>query len=103
MSENHTGFLGTSVCNGDSGGSMAFEKNGLYHIRGIVSVTVSREDNQRLCDPNHYVIFTDVAQYLPWIEDVAQFNLQASQGNYIYVYVTILLYLFRYSLHLHPN
>lgn len=62
-------IVGTSVCNGDSGGSMTFEKNGVYYIRGIVSVSVSRT-NQQLCDPKHYVIFTDVAQFIPWIEDV---------------------------------
>lgn len=59
---------GTSVCNGDSGGSMTFEKDGIYSIRGIVSFTKVRR-NSNLCDPNEYVLFTDVAQYLTWIEE----------------------------------
>lgn len=69
-------FLGTSVCNGDSGGAMTFEEHGVYYIRGIVSVSQARDDKRAekrmLCDPNEYVIFTDVAQYLPWIEKVEQ-------------------------------
>ncbi len=66
--------IGTNVCNGDSGGAMIFEENGVYYIRGIVSVSMarndSREDKRILCDPNEYVIFTDVAKYLSWIEEV---------------------------------
>lgn len=67
-----TNFLGTSICEGDSGGSMTFENNGLHYIRGIVSLTtmLPNETTQELvCDPTHFVIFTDVAQYLPWIDD----------------------------------
>ncbi|CAH1275702.1 unnamed protein product [Diabrotica balteata] len=57
---------GTSVCTGDSGGGLAFPKTGsnVWQLRGIVSNTVAK---QGTCDPNYYVIFTDVAQYLEWI------------------------------------
>lgn len=58
---------GTSVCNGDSGGAMIFEENGVWRIRGVVSLSMKR-DNKDLCNTSHYVIFTDVAQYLDWIE-----------------------------------
>lgn len=59
---------GTSVCNGDSGGGMVFEEDGTWQLRGVVSISMKREDKD-LCNTSHYVIFTDVAQYLPWIEN----------------------------------
>lgn len=65
--------VGTSVCNGDSGGGMFFPRVGddgieTWHIRGIVSLTVPQLGT-RICDPNYYSIFTDVAQYLDFIHD----------------------------------
>lgn len=62
----------------NSGGSIAFEENGIYRIRGIVSLTVARLDKQ-VCNSKEYVIFTDVAQYLTWIEEtIAQTNINSS-------------------------
>lgn len=67
--------IGTSVCEGDSGGSMTFEDdNGLFYIRGIVSLSAVKKDDatgQISCDTSNYVLFTDVAQFLPWIKKVA--------------------------------
>lgn len=63
-------FLGTGICDGDSGGSMTFKnENGMYYIRGIVSVLAMEKitDMESTCDPRQYAIFTDVAEYLPWI------------------------------------
>lgn len=48
---------------------MSFEINGVYYIRGIVSLT-SIEQDQELCNCKDYVIFTDVERYLPWIEHI---------------------------------
>lgn len=62
---------GTSVCNGDSGGSMIFQENNVWRLRGVVSLSMKR-DNQDLCNTSHYVIFTDAAQYLDWIEAEAR-------------------------------
>ncbi|XP_021196495.2 transmembrane protease serine 9 isoform X1 [Helicoverpa armigera] len=56
----------TSVCNGDSGGGMVFRQNGIWYLRGLVSLSVARQNEYR-CDPTHYVIFTDLAKFLPWI------------------------------------
>ncbi|XP_013142043.1 PREDICTED: serine protease gd-like, partial [Papilio polytes] len=56
----------TSVCNGDSGGGMVFEMNGSWYLRGLVSLSVARQNEYR-CDPTHYVVFTDLAKFLPWI------------------------------------
>ncbi|XP_028172298.1 serine protease 44-like isoform X2 [Ostrinia furnacalis] len=57
----------TSVCNGDSGGGMVFKINGLWYLRGLVSLSVARQNEYR-CDPSHYVVFTDIAKFLPWIK-----------------------------------
>lgn len=53
---------------------MTFEENGAYYIRGILSVGTSRPNpitNKLECDSMEFVVFTDVAQYLPWIKDTA--------------------------------
>ncbi|XP_075219545.1 uncharacterized protein LOC142323596 [Lycorma delicatula] len=57
---------GTTVCNGDSGGGMVFKQNSRWYLRGLVSITVARE-GLRVCDTKHYVVFTDTAKYLEWI------------------------------------
>lgn len=57
---------GTSVCNGDSGGGMVFNRNHKWYLRGIVSLTVAK-DGLRVCDTKHYVVFTDVAKYSDFI------------------------------------
>ncbi|XP_072946386.1 elastase-1-like [Epargyreus clarus] len=68
---------GTSACNGDSGGGFVVfvpdeardtspKAQGSWYVRGIVSLTVSRKD-VALCDPEYYVVFTDVEKYTTWI------------------------------------
>ncbi|XP_034826064.2 chymotrypsinogen A-like isoform X4 [Maniola hyperantus] len=70
---------GTSVCNGDSGGAFAYfvpdiadfkasSVPGAWYVKGIVSNTLSL--GAAICDPNAYAIFTDVAKYLPWIQNI---------------------------------
>lgn len=64
---------GTSICSGDSGGSMTFEENGIYYIRGIVSAIpfiFNTTTQKTVCNSKEYAIFTDVAQYLPWIREM---------------------------------
>ncbi|XP_037049511.1 CLIP domain-containing serine protease B15-like [Bradysia coprophila] len=53
---------GTNTCNGDGGGSITFEENGIHYIRGIVAFG-------GLCGSSFYDVFTDVAKYLTWIKD----------------------------------
>lgn len=48
---------------------MTFVENSVYRIRGIVSLSVSM-DTTHVCNSKDYVIFTDVAKYLVWIEEV---------------------------------
>ncbi|XP_069355779.1 chymotrypsin-C-like [Maniola hyperantus] len=70
---------GTSACNGDSGsGFQVFlpdkerddnpDAVGAWYIRGIVSVTLSRVD-EAICNPNEYVVFTDIEKYKTWIDN----------------------------------
>lgn len=50
---------------------MTFKDNGTYYIRGIVSISPAIIDTikqEQMCDSLHYALFTDVAQYLPWIK-----------------------------------
>lgn len=46
---------------------MVFEEDGVYYIRGIASLSPMNVDGSCSFD---YTIFTDVAQYLPWIEEI---------------------------------
>ncbi|XP_039747712.1 chymotrypsin-C-like [Pararge aegeria] len=69
---------GTSACNGDSGSAFQVfipsdypdnTKNltGTWHVKGIVSNTMARSDRS-ICDPDEYVVFTDVEKFVDWIE-----------------------------------
>ncbi|XP_047539159.1 chymotrypsin-like elastase family member 2A [Vanessa atalanta] len=72
---------GTSACNGDSGGGfLVFVRDsktptshyltpdipGAWYVKGIVSVSLARQDDS-ICDPKAYTVFTDVAKYRDWI------------------------------------
>ncbi|XP_072946363.1 chymotrypsin-like elastase family member 2A isoform X2 [Epargyreus clarus] len=68
---------GTSACNGDSGGGYFVfvpdvAKNssptatGAWYVKGIISVAVAKE-NVGVCDPDYYVLFTDISKYKDWI------------------------------------
>ncbi|KAJ6645572.1 Carboxypeptidase N subunit 2 [Pseudolycoriella hygida] len=55
----------TNISELNSGGSLIYRGNDeLYYIRGIVSVAPIFNSTR------HNALFTDVAQYLPWIEDM---------------------------------
>uniref|UniRef100_A0AAG5CNX1 Peptidase S1 domain-containing protein n=1 Tax=Anopheles atroparvus TaxID=41427 RepID=A0AAG5CNX1_ANOAO len=61
---------GTSACNGDSGGGLFFQYGERWVIRGVVSFTQSRSIDgisNKVCDPEEFTVFTDVAKYLDWI------------------------------------
>lgn len=75
---------GTTACNGDSGGSLTFKENGVYRIRGIVSLTQVRpDDHSGFCKTDQYVVFTDVAKYLYWIKGIVS-DLPSSSGNCLF-------------------
>lgn len=65
-------FLGTGVCNGDSGGGLLFpmiRDPSRWVIQGLVSIS-PRKIGTSFCDPAYYTVFTKVGIYLPWINDV---------------------------------
>lgn len=58
---------------------MAFEENGLYYLKGIVSQgpsIINETTQETVCPPIQYTTFTDVAEYLPWIEEVARIKCE---------------------------
>lgn len=57
---------GSSVCEGDSGGGLCFEKNGIWYLRGIVSVSPVRNGG---CDYNSYVGFTYISHFRDWVRE----------------------------------
>lgn len=65
--------LGTSACNGDSGGSFVIPRREAdnkvsYYLRGIVSLSVGLVGTN-ICDRSQYVLFTDSARYLSFINE----------------------------------
>ncbi|XP_066591543.1 uncharacterized protein [Prorops nasuta] len=59
------GYLnGSSLCEGDSGGGLCFQMNGIWYLRGIVSVSPVKND---YCDYESYVGFTYVSSFRDWI------------------------------------
>lgn len=77
-------FLGSNVCNGDSGGGMVFRKTGtsgassVWQLRGIVSLGLALQ-NSATCDPGSYAVFTDVAMHLTWIDTVIKNNKEIKE------------------------
>ncbi|KAL0111933.1 hypothetical protein PUN28_013265 [Cardiocondyla obscurior] len=57
---------GSSVCDGDSGGGLCFEKDGIWYLRGIVSVS---PENRGTCDYNSYVGFTYLSHFRDWVRE----------------------------------
>lgn len=62
------------MCNGDSGGGMFFKRDedapddeAVWMLRGLVSLSVRTKQDR--CDPSHFVVFTDVAKYVDWLEN----------------------------------
>lgn len=57
---------------------MTFEENGVYYIRGIVSMSQVGDKEIvgkiKVCNSKGYVVFIDVAQYVPWIEQMKATN-----------------------------
>ncbi|CAH2211098.1 jg15878 [Pararge aegeria aegeria] len=70
--------IGAPNCNGDSGSAFQIFipddvtdssplAPGAWYVRGIVSLTVPRRDSPA-CDPQQYIVFTDVEKYKDWID-----------------------------------
>lgn len=61
---------GAGPCLGDSGGGLYLLNKGRWRLRGVVSLSLWSENGESLCNLNDYVVFTDTAQFLPWINEV---------------------------------
>lgn len=59
--------LGIAPCHGDSGGGFYLRNNAAWMVQGIVSSTILDKDG---CDVNVFSIYTNVAQFVEWIEEV---------------------------------
>ncbi|KAK7861958.1 hypothetical protein R5R35_006327 [Gryllus longicercus] len=64
---------GTAACNGDSGGGLHFSLENprqggskTWYFRGVVSLSMTRVEDGG-CDPNNFIVFTDVAKYMTWL------------------------------------
>ncbi|XP_011866173.1 PREDICTED: serine protease gd-like isoform X2 [Vollenhovia emeryi] len=57
-------------CRGDSGTGLMLPNNitGRYQLRGVVSGSIGYVNDTFECDPRKYVIYVDVAKYIPWIK-----------------------------------
>ncbi|GAB1860048.1 Limulus clotting factor C [Camponotus japonicus] len=72
---------GSAICDGDSGGGLVFKTNGLWYLRGIVSVSLGTilEGGTSQCDNNLYTLYTQVSNYIDWIQNVIA-NIKHNQS-----------------------
>ncbi|XP_065081049.1 plasminogen-like isoform X2 [Ochlerotatus camptorhynchus] len=61
---------GTSVCNGDSGGGLFFQRNNIWFVGGIISFSESRPGSDGLCRTDGYGGFVNVSYYGSWIQRI---------------------------------
>ncbi|XP_069357189.1 serine protease gd-like [Maniola hyperantus] len=64
---------GAVPCLGDSGGGLYILENERWRIRGVVSLSLW-SDGDTECNVDDYIVFTDTAQYLPWIYSVMAYE-----------------------------
>lgn len=73
ISSNRTLCAGTGkgegVCSADYGSGLYVKSNGRIYLRGILSAVISN-DSKKKCSGDSYSLFTDVASYSKWIEDL---------------------------------
>lgn len=61
---------GSGPCRGDSGGGLYLKYEGKWRLRGVVSISL--RGDLGTCNLNEYLVFTDTAQFLPWIRKILQ-------------------------------
>ena len=63
---------GTSVCDGDSGGGLAFNKGRMWYLQGIVSISLGARETGagRICESSSFSLYTQVSRHMAWIMDV---------------------------------
>lgn len=65
-------IAGTSACDGDSGGGFVVQRNGMWYLGGIVSVSLGTriQGGTSTCDSHSYTLYTTVSEHVQWIQDV---------------------------------
>lgn len=58
-----------SPCSGDSGGGLIVKSGRKWFLRGLVSHGIINSETQK-CTPKNYVMFTDVAAFKDWIQEI---------------------------------
>lgn len=66
---------GSGVCNGDSGGGLFIKTRGVFHLKGIVSSSLLKNDG---CDVSKFAIYTNVTKFRSWIDTIAADTLVSS-------------------------
>ncbi|KAK9305193.1 hypothetical protein QLX08_003707 [Tetragonisca angustula] len=63
---------GSAVCEGDSGSGLVFKSNGLWYLKGIVSVMVGKETlgGKKICNSYSYSLYTRVSNHMTWISSI---------------------------------
>ncbi|XP_073948148.1 serine protease gd-like isoform X2 [Choristoneura fumiferana] len=64
---------GAGPCLGDSGGGLYLLEGGRWRLRGVVSLSLRPENGDNSCNLNEYIIFTDAAKYLQWINNIMRY------------------------------
>lgn len=59
---------GSGVCQGDSGGGLFIKVDDVFHLRGIVSSSLSKDEK---CDVSKNAIYTNVLKFRGWIRGIA--------------------------------
>jgi len=56
-------------CNGDGGSGLVIYDaiTGRYQLRGLISRMLPGNDT--FCDFKNYIVYVDVAKYVPWIQE----------------------------------
>lgn len=57
---------GSGPCNGDSGSGFVMKRDGVFTLRGIVSMSIS-DTKRRSCDLSNYIVFTDASKFIDWL------------------------------------
>lgn len=66
---------GFGVCHGDSGGGLFIKIDGVYHLKGIVSSSLLKNDG---CDVTKNAVYTNVVKLAGWIEKIIKSSMVSS-------------------------
>lgn len=59
---------GSGVCNGDSGGGLFIIVDGIFYLKGIMSLSLIEDDG---CDVSKNAVYTNFLKFKDWMKDIA--------------------------------